>query len=112
MKLPNAERAVAPSRKITHYLLSPAHRDGQHKAVFFRNLGFRLEQWQELADALFRHAQLHDVTAVVSTPFGRNHVVEGLLPAPDGRSPRVRVVWFVANGSQTATLATAYPLDE
>ena len=112
MKLPNADRAEVPSRKITHYLLSPAHRDGQHKAVFFRSLGFRLEHWQELADALLQHVRTHEVREVVPTPFGRNHVVEGLLPAPDGRSPRVRVVWFVANGSETATLATAYPLDE
>jgi hypothetical protein len=30
MKLPNVEHAVVPGRKITHYLLSATHRDGQH----------------------------------------------------------------------------------
>ena len=112
MMLPNPEQAVVPSRKITHYLLSSAHRDGQHKAVFFRSLGFTFEAWEQLAAALLQHARSHEVAGVASTPFGKNYVVEGPLPAPDGRAPRVRVVWFVANGSETATLATAYPLDD
>jgi hypothetical protein len=111
MKLPNAERAVVPDRKITHYLLSAAHRDGQHKAEFFCSFGFNLEAWVELASALLNHARNHEVVEIVPTPFGRNYVVEGLLPAPDGRTPKVRVVWFIANGEETATLATAYPLD-
>ncbi len=57
MKLPNAERAVVPSRKITHYLLSTAHRDGQHKAEFFSSFGFTIEAWEELAAALQNHAR-------------------------------------------------------
>jgi hypothetical protein len=51
------------------------------------------------------------VTEITPTPFGQNYVVEGPLPAPDGRAPNVRVVWFIANGAETAILATAYPLD-
>ena len=111
MKLPNAERAVVPERKITHYLLSTAHRDGRHKAEFFRSFGFKLEAWEELATALLEHARRHEVVEAVPTPFGRNYVVEGTLPAPDGRLPKVRLVWFIANHAETATLATAYPLE-
>jgi Domain of unknown function (DUF6883) len=111
VKLPNAERAVVPDRKITHYLLSTTHRDGRHKAEFFRGFGFTLEAWKELAAALLNHARNHEVVEIVPTPFGRNYVVEGLMPAPDGRAPKVRVVWFIANGGETATLATAYPLE-
>jgi hypothetical protein len=111
MKLPNTERAVVPSRKITHYLLSSAHRDGQHKAEFFSSFGFTIEAWEELAAALLTHARQHEVVETVTTPFGQNFVIEGALPAPDGRSPEVRVVWFIAKNSETATLATAYPLD-
>ena len=111
MKLPNAERAVVPDRKITHYLLSTAHRGGQHKAKFSSSFGFKLETWEELASALLNHARHHEVVEIIPTPFGRNYVVEGPLPAPDGRTPKVRVVWFIANREETATLATAYPLD-
>ncbi len=111
MKLPNVERAVVPVRKITHYLLSTTHRDGRHKAEFFRSFGFKLEAWEELASALLNHARQYEIVETVPTPFGRNFVVEGVLPAPDGRAPIVRAVWFIANGQETATLATAYPLD-
>jgi hypothetical protein len=111
MKLPNAEQAVIPQRKVTHYLLSPTHRDGQHKAAFFRGFGFKPEAWNVLATALLNHARAHEVVESTATPFGQNHVVEGSLPAPDGRAPNVRVVWFVASGEEIATLATAYPLD-
>ena len=111
MKLPDAEHAVVPGRKITHYLLSTEHRDGQHKAEFFRSFGFSLEAWEELASALLDHARNQEVVEIVPTPFGRNFVVEGALNAPDGRSPVVRVVWYIAKNAETATLATAYPLD-
>jgi hypothetical protein len=111
MKLPNAEQAVVPGWKITHYLLSTAHRDGQHKAEFFRSFGFKLEAWEEFASALLDHARQHEVVEIVPTSFGRNFVVEGALTAPDGRSPVVRAVWFIAKNAKTATLATAYPLD-
>jgi hypothetical protein len=111
MKLPNVERAVVPGRKITHYLLSATHRDGQHKAAFFRSFGFTLEAWEVLAAALLNHASRYEIVEIVPTPFGRNFVIEGALPAPDGRVAKVRAIWFIANGLETATLATAYPLD-
>ncbi|PYI88375.1 MAG: hypothetical protein DME26_03745 [Verrucomicrobia bacterium] len=111
MKLPNAERAIVPRAKITLYLLSTTHREGQHKAAFFRSFGFRPEAWQVLASALHNHARAHEVTEVVPTPFGHTYVVEGPLHAPDSHAPRVRVVWFIAKREEIATLATAYPLD-
>lgn len=92
--------------------LSTSHRDGQHKAEFFRRFGFKLEAWDELASALLNHARHYAVVEIVPTPFGRNFVIEGALPAPDGRSPKVRVVWFIAKDEEMARLATAYPLDE
>ena len=70
-----------------------------------------MEAWEDLAKALLNHARQHEVVELVTTPFGRNFLIEGTLPAPDGRSPKVRSVWFVANGAESATLATAYPLD-
>lgn len=112
MKLPNIDRAVVPKGKITRYLLSPDHRDGQHKAAFFRSFGFRLETWEQLASALLDHARNHEIVEIVPTPFGQNLVIEGALPAPDGRAPLVRAIWFIANGQEFATLATAYPLND
>ncbi|WP_129676038.1 DUF6883 domain-containing protein [Candidatus Chloroploca sp. Khr17] len=110
MKLPAYEHAIVPERKMTAYLLALTHRDGRSKAIFFLRFGFTLDNWPTLATALKRHAADHDVVASETTVFGTNYVVEGALPAPDGRAPMVRVVWFIATGEHVPVLATAYPL--
>jgi len=52
MRLPNAEDARVDREKLTDYLLCVSHPDGASKAEFFARLGFRLEDWAALADAL------------------------------------------------------------
>lgn len=51
MKLPHVESAVVPERKITHYLLNPAHPAGGSKARFFLRHGFSPVKWQLLVTA-------------------------------------------------------------
>jgi hypothetical protein len=65
MKLPNYDRVLVPSEKITHYLLSVSHKDGRHKAAFFMRFGFAETAWRDLALALRHHAQAHEVVQVV-----------------------------------------------
>ena len=47
-KLPNADRAIVPERKITAYLLCHTHPNGGPKAVFFERFGFRSTEWERL----------------------------------------------------------------
>lgn len=110
MKLPHAEQAAIPQRKVTEYLLSRTHPDGRHKAAYFASFGFTLDTWETLADALRRHAAEHDVVETEATSFGTSYTVEGGLQAPDGRTPQVRVIWFVETGETIPRLVTAYPL--
>lgn len=109
MKLQNLNQAQVPKEKITDYLLSTTHRDGRHKAAFFMRYGFSAETWERLAEALRRHATENEVVKVEQTPFGTRYVVEGPLPAPDGRAPQIRVVWFVELDETIPRLVTAYP---
>jgi hypothetical protein len=46
-------------------LLSPTHCTSRSKAVFFVAFGFTREAWGALADALRRHAEVHDVSETV-----------------------------------------------
>jgi len=110
VKLPKYQQAVVPERKITAYLLSLTHRDGRSKAAFFMRFGFTINNWETLAEALIRHAADYAVAEIEDTSFGTSYVIEGPLLAPDGRSPRVRVVWFIATEERIPHLATAYPL--
>jgi hypothetical protein len=103
MKLPNGEHAVVPDAKIVDYLLSNSHRDGQHKARFFRRFGYDLSAWQRLRDDLLEHAK-YDVIAEQQSPFGTRYIIEGIIQAPDGRTPNIRTIWFVEKwdrGSKT-----------
>lgn len=99
-----------PQAKLTEYLLSPAHRDGWHKAAFFTRFGLSMAAWQELATTLRQHALDHEVTKEEDSLFGKQYVVEGIIQAPDGRTPMLRTVWFIERGTDTPRFVTAYPL--
>ncbi|MFZ9937457.1 MAG: DUF6883 domain-containing protein [Luteolibacter sp.] len=45
MKLPHADLATVPERKITDYLHNPAHPAGGGKAVLFLRLGYAVSHW-------------------------------------------------------------------
>lgn len=110
MKLPSAERAAVPDRKITEYLLSDIHPDGRQKAVFFKAFGFAADEPGVLASALCAHANEHEVKRVEDSPFGTRYVIEGTIESPDGRNPSIRAVWFIEQSGGAPRFATAYPL--
>jgi len=112
MKLPNVGRAIVPRAKIVDYLLSPTHADGASKAAFFLRFGFAASEWETLANALLRHARETEVTRTKDSPFGKRYMIEGIIHAPDGRTPFVRTIWFVEAGEDTPRFVTAYPLKE
>ena len=110
MKLPNADKAIVPSDKITDYLLSLTHLDGRDKAAFFIVFGFSPEAPKLLEAALLKQAEAQAVVRSVANTFGVRYVIEDELETPDGRNPLVRSVWFVENGEEIPRLVTAYPL--
>jgi hypothetical protein len=58
-RVPGATGASADARKFTHYLLNHDHLQGRAKAKFFAELGYTVENWQELRDEIL--TQLPDV---------------------------------------------------
>ena len=111
MKLPNVDRALVPSEKVTGYLLSTTHRDGRHKAAFFLAFGFSADAWQTLVSALLQHAADREVVNTEVTSFGTRYVVEGTMQTPSGRTPGIRSVWFIEIGQVAPRFVTAYPLE-
>ncbi len=110
MKLPNAERATVSERKITHYLLDPAHPAGGSKAVFFLRFGFSASEWQILAWALRAHVIDNETVDTEETRYGTRFAVDGPLLAPDKTVLNVRSAWFIDPGSDVPRFVTAYPL--
>jgi hypothetical protein len=112
MKLPNLDRAVVKAGKISDYLLSSVHPAGRHKARFFGLFGFSSAVPGTLIRSLIEHARSNEVSTVDQTPFGVRYTIDGTVNSPDGRNPRLRVIWFIESGSDTPQFVTAYPLPE
>ena len=111
MKLPSAQSATVPERKVTHYLLNPAHPAGGSKATFFLRFGFTVAEWQRLAEALLRHARENEVAAMEQTADGDRYVVAGPLTAPDGSRLNIRSAWYISvRGDGGPRFVTAHPL--
>ena len=111
MRLPNAEHVCVDREKLTDYLLCISHPDGGSKAEFFARFGFRVEDWEVLAEALRKHGAHCDVVNIVDSAYGTRYAVDGLLETPDRRSPLVRTVWIIETGSARPRLITAHPLE-
>lgn len=110
MNLPNAHLATVPERKITLYLLNPAHPAGGSKAAFFLQFGFTVADWAQLAAALLRHARENDVVETEQTPHGIRYVVDGPLQTAAGASLNVRTAWFTDLAGGAPRFVTAHPL--
>lgn len=110
MMLPGAELARVDFSKVVDYLLSPSHPDGRSKAEFFARFGFNVKDWQVLAEALKVVGISNSVTGAVKSAHGTRYTVDGLMPCPDGRAPRVRTVWIVELERPGPRLITAHPL--
>jgi hypothetical protein len=108
-RLPHLDRAVVPEAKIVNYLLSFRHSGGRAKARFLENFGFRAQDWRVLRDAILAHAAANDVTASHQTGFGTRYEIDGPLVAPNGRTPVVRVVWFMESQESIPRLVTLVP---
>ena len=109
MMLPNSNRTRVDRAKIADYLLSLSHPDGRSKAEFFMRFGFKVEDWEALANALREVGISNPVTSLVESAHGTRYTVDGPLRAPDGRAPMVRTVWIVDSGNPPR-LITAHPL--
>jgi hypothetical protein len=109
MMLPNAATAIVEQRKIVDYLLNVAHPDNGGKAPFFHLMGFDALNWSQLSDALKELALNGTVVDMVQSAHGCKYVVDGPLPTPGGKRPRVRTIWSVDLGTDRPRLVTAYP---
>ena len=109
MKLPNADRAIVEDSKLLLYLLSTTHRDGKHKAKFFRMHGYSEEFAEVLRRDLITIAQGNPVDEIIEQFDGLKYVVHGEMVPPNGSLLRIRTVWFIRAEEDFPRFVTAYP---
>jgi hypothetical protein len=107
--VPACDRATIDPAKVHRYLLSPTHPVGRSKALFFGRFGFDAGNPDALIRALLSHVRDTPVAATDTSPYGTKYRVEGPLPSPDGRNPRVGTVWMILSGESVPRFVTAFP---
>lgn len=110
MTIPNRHNAIVSPAKLTRYLLSNRHSIGSSKALYFRNLGFSLMSWGELASELLEMARTCDAQRIPS-PFGVTYLIVAPLVGPSGRSAEVVSIWIVGREDSIPRFVTAYPVE-
>jgi hypothetical protein len=109
MTVPNADRAIIASEKLTGYLLNVSHKRGGPKARVLLSVGYRSDNPQSLeSDLRVQHLSL-DVSRTHRNAYGVVYEVEGPINTPSGRSVRFRSVWQVDTGTDVPRFITMYP---
>lgn len=108
MKLPQAGALIVDQAKVQDYLLNLSHEEGGPKAKYFRNRGFKPEEWQLMADALRQHGLTQPVTEASESRHGRKFTVECQIMTPDGKNPCILSAW-IQEGTKPPRLVTAHP---
>ncbi len=112
MKLPHAELAVIETEKIRDYLLWASHPIGRFKAPVFQAMGYRQDQWEQLAADLREQHALSEVDEVVETQHGRKYAIRANLKGPNGRTFAMQSIWIILKGEDVPRFVTTYPGEE
>ena len=109
MRVPNADRAIIATDKLTTYLLNVSHKRGGPKARLLLSVGYRSDNPQTLeSDLRAQHLPL-DVTRTHESPYGIVYEIEGPIKTPSGKSVRFCSVWQVDTGTDVPRFITMYP---
>jgi hypothetical protein len=86
MTVPNADRAIIATEKLTAYLLNMSHRRGAAKARLLLGVGYRSDAPQVLeSDLRAQHLSL-DVTRRHENAYGVVYEIVGPIKTPNGSS--------------------------
>jgi hypothetical protein len=107
MLLPNAERAIIAPAKLRDYLLNGFHPQNLGKARLFAALGYRQENWGQLAEDLRVQHLTRDATEGRPSAYGSTYEIVTLLHGPLG-SATIKSVWMIDFGSDVPRFLTAH----
>jgi hypothetical protein len=109
VRVPNADRAIIASEKLTGYLLNLSHRRGAAKARLLLNFGYQSDDPQALeADLRTQHLSL-DVTGTSTNAYGVVFEIDSPVITPSGRTVRFCSVWQIDTGTDVPRFITMYP---
>jgi hypothetical protein len=106
-KLPNAVSASTTQEKLQGYLLNSNHPVGGNKAKVIRSvLGYHYQNWDVLADKIYRAVQDASVVRIMKTRYGVKYETHLLIEGEKGKSLLMRTIWQIDNESDIPRLVT------
>jgi hypothetical protein len=109
MRLPNRERAIIASDKLTDYLLNVEHKRGGPKARSLAQFGYNLNNWRQLETDIRQYHLEAEVDRVKETVYGIRYEIRAPLQTPSGRPLVIRTIWQIDEGTDYPRLLTLYP---
>lgn len=98
-----------PEPKLYRYLLSETHPIGKSKAILLRNLGYDVNNTEQLEQDLLTIANHGVLMGTVTSQYGTKYIIEGLLSSPNGIALLMRTVWMTEDVDFRPRFVTAYP---
>jgi hypothetical protein len=109
MKIPNSDRAIIESSKITDYLLNTEHQRGGAKAKLLIQFGYTLDKWEKLEEDIRRFHLEQDVDLITETLYGIRYQISANLITPIERPLFVKTVWQIDINTDFPRLITLVP---
>jgi hypothetical protein len=104
MRIPNSDRAIIESSKLTEYLLNIEHKRGGAKAKLLIQFGYSIDNWQQLETDIRRFHLTEDVNLVTETVYGTRYQISANLITPIDRLLVVKTVWQYRHGYRYSSL--------
>ena len=105
MKLPLS--AIITEEKIKEYLLS--FRKRNDKSKWLSKVGYKLEDWQRLAEDLRTQLLSLDAVIMEETKYGQMYEIKGVLTGPNGKTLSVCSIWMKEYESKSIKFITMFP---
>ncbi len=108
MLLPNADKAIIKTEKITDYVLNFEHFEGKNKARIFASvLGLKKDSSAYLINAIAEAVLFNDAVKQSTSIFGTKYTVDFELTF-ENKTAKVRTGWIVDNEFNIPRLITCY----
>ncbi|HXL56198.1 MAG TPA: hypothetical protein VN958_08080 [Chitinophagaceae bacterium] len=108
MLLPNADKAIIKTEKITDYVLNFEHFEGKNKArVFASALDLKKENADYLINAIKEAILINNAIKQSASAFETKYVVDFELTF-ENKTARVRTAWIIENEDEIPRLTTCY----
>jgi hypothetical protein len=108
VKLSQTSTIIAPE-KLRDYVLNLSNPDGESKARYLMQIGYKQAQWQILEkDLREQHLSLEALPGKQSI-YGVKYEIVSPLAGPNGQRRWIRSVWMIRKSESVARFVTLIP---